>query len=56
MLAVNLALIAATPIDGGHYLTDVLGGILIAVLAIVAVRGIVQRRRAANYAASSLPS
>jgi membrane-associated phospholipid phosphatase len=56
MLALNLALIASTPIDGGHYLADVVGGILIAVLAIVAVRRVVQRRKTAIYAASSLPS
>jgi hypothetical protein len=56
MLALNLALIASTPIDGGHYLADVLGGIAIAVLAIVAVRRVVQRRTAAVYAASSLLS
>jgi membrane-associated phospholipid phosphatase len=33
-LAVNLALIAATPIDGGHYIVDVAGGGLVAFLAI----------------------
>lgn len=33
-LALNAALIAATPIDGGHYFVDVGGGVLIAVLSI----------------------
>jgi membrane-associated phospholipid phosphatase len=32
----NLAMIAATPFGGGHYLVDILAGILVAVLAIVA--------------------
>ncbi|WP_082503804.1 phosphatase PAP2 family protein [Methylobacterium sp. Leaf117] len=37
-LAVNAMLIAATPIDGGHYFVDVGAGALIAVAAIAAAR------------------
>lgn len=36
MLALNLALIAATPIDGAHYFIDILGGGAVAALAITA--------------------
>lgn len=35
-LALNLLLVAATPIDGGHYFVDVLAGLAVAVLAILA--------------------
>ena len=42
-LALNLVLIAATPIDGGHYFVDVLAGLAIAALAIVAARLLVRR-------------
>lgn len=35
-LALNVMLIAATPIDGGHYFVDVGAGILIAILALMA--------------------
>ena len=37
-LALNVMLIAATPIDGGHYFIDVGAGALIAVMAIAAAR------------------
>ncbi|GEP03467.1 phosphatase PAP2 family protein [Methylobacterium oxalidis] len=38
-LALNLAMIAATPIDGGHYFVDVLAGLGLAALAIRLARG-----------------
>jgi membrane-associated phospholipid phosphatase len=37
-LALNGVLIAATPIDGGHYFVDVIAGVIIAGLAIAAAR------------------
>jgi PAP2 superfamily len=39
----NAAMLAATPIDGGHYFIDVIAGVAIAALAIVAAR-LVSRR------------
>jgi len=36
----NLAMIAATPLGGGHYLVDLLAGILVAILAIVAAKAL----------------
>jgi membrane-associated phospholipid phosphatase len=38
VLAVNLLLIASTPVDGGHYLVDILGGVLVAFILIFWVR------------------
>lgn len=38
MLAVNLAMLSATPIEGGHYLVDVFGGMAIAALGIASLR------------------
>jgi membrane-associated phospholipid phosphatase len=43
MLALNLAMLAATPIDGSHYFTDVFAGIVVAVLAFLAAIWIAQR-------------
>jgi membrane-associated phospholipid phosphatase len=37
-LAINAAMIAATPIDGGHYFVDVLAGIIVAIVSLTAVR------------------
>lgn len=37
MAALNVAMIVATPVEGGHYLIDVFGGIAIAGLAIAAL-------------------
>lgn len=37
-LVLNVLMILATPIDGGHYFVDVLAGIVIAVLALAAAR------------------
>jgi membrane-associated phospholipid phosphatase len=39
-LALNILLIAGTPIDGGHYFVDVLAGIGIAVLSLAAVHAL----------------
>jgi membrane-associated phospholipid phosphatase len=38
MLAVNLAMLAATPIEGGHYLVDIFGGMAMAALGIASLR------------------
>ncbi|MGT2485812.1 phosphatase PAP2 family protein [Methylobacterium oryzae CBMB20] len=42
-LLVNGLLIAATPIDGGHYFVDVIAGLIIAALAICAARALGRR-------------
>jgi hypothetical protein len=39
-LALNLAMLAATPIDGSHYLIDVWAGIAMALLCILAARAL----------------
>ena len=39
-LLVNALLIAATPIDGGHYFVDVIAGLVVAALAICAARAL----------------
>jgi hypothetical protein len=39
-LGVNALMVAGTPIDGGHYFVDVIGGMLIALLSIAAVRAL----------------
>ena len=38
VLIINGAMLAATPINGGHYLVDVIAGVAIALVAIVAAR------------------
>jgi len=50
--AVNSIMLAATPIDGSHYLVDVLAGIVIAILSIVAARSLVARMTAMPAAAA----
>lgn len=42
-LSVNVLMLAATPIDGSHYLVDVLAGIFIAICSLVAARALVAR-------------
>ncbi len=42
-LALNLTMIAATPIDGGHYFVDLICGTLIAVLAFAAAHALCRR-------------
>jgi hypothetical protein len=41
ILALNVAMLAATPIDGSHYLVDVLAGIAVAALALIVARAAV---------------
>ena len=53
--AIALATIFATPIDGGHYLVDVLAGIVIGVIGIAAARPAVSWRPA-GIGFRSLPS
>lgn len=35
MLAINLGVIAVTPVEGAHYLVDVIGGVIVAAVAIM---------------------
>ena len=42
-LALNTAMLAATPIDGSHYFVDVLAGIALAALAVMAAQAIAAR-------------
>lgn len=49
--AANTLMLAATPIDGSHYFIDVLAGIAIAVLSVVAARALVARMTAQPAAA-----
>jgi PAP2 superfamily len=52
------AMLAATPINGGHYFIDIAAGVAVAVLAIVAARAvgaIVARWKAGDAAAASVP-
>lgn len=56
VVAANGAMLAATPIDGGHYFTDLFAGVAIAAAAIVAAGwfgGIVARRRMTAAAAAA---
>ncbi len=39
----NLAMIAATPVDGSHYFSDVVAGLILAALSWIAVRQIFTR-------------
>jgi hypothetical protein len=43
ILALNTAMLIATPIDGSHYFIDVLAGIAVAVMCLVAARAIAAR-------------
>jgi len=58
MLGLNLAILAATPIDGSHYFSDVLAGIGIAALCFLAANAIAARAERPNLdpAASTVPS
>lgn len=58
VVAVNLALVVSTPIEGGHYLTDVIGGAFVATFAIALVTGRIGagvRRVQAAVAATGSP-
>jgi hypothetical protein len=48
-LLANGAMLASTPVDGGHYFIDLVAGIAIAILAVIAARrmGLLLERRAA---------
>ena len=50
---VNSLMLTSTPIDGSHYLIDVLAGIVIAILCLVAARMLVTRMIATPLAAPS---
>jgi hypothetical protein len=56
----NVAMLAATPIDGGHYFVDVFAGIAVAWIGIIAARWITRRAgegvRAPAIAASPVPA
>lgn len=56
MLAVNLAMLAATPIEGGHYLVDIFGGIGIAALGILSLRLTAARSRRPAQEAMDVPA
>ncbi|PZN99827.1 MAG: hypothetical protein DCF30_10895 [Hyphomicrobiales bacterium] len=45
----NIGMIVATPIDGGHYFVDVLGGLAIACMAQVVARSLLAPRLAERY-------
>jgi len=51
---INSLMLVATPVDGSHYLVDVLAGIAIAVLCLIAARALVARLAAPAGAAESL--
>lgn len=48
-LALNLVMIAATPLIGGHYLSDLIGGTIVAAVTIAAVGAIYRRLLAAKW-------
>lgn len=43
ILALNLAVILSTPIDGGHHLSDAVGGVIVALLAWLVAAKLVER-------------
>jgi membrane-associated phospholipid phosphatase len=43
VLALNTLMLAATPIDGSHYFIDVLAGVAVAMVALVAARALAAR-------------
>ena len=47
-LALNVAMLVATPIDGSHYFIDVLAGVALAALSLVAARAIAARAGAGS--------
>jgi membrane-associated phospholipid phosphatase len=61
ILAVNTVMLVATPVDGSHYFIDVIAGIAIAVLAVLAARacaawaGATSDRAAARLRAGKIP-
>ena len=58
-LLINGAMLAATPLNGGHYFIDLIAGVAIAVLAIVAARRvgqIIARRQSGFGLAAPVPA
>jgi len=57
ILALNVGMLVATPIDGAHYLTDVLAGIAIAVTSLLAARALTIRaeRAPSKLTANKIP-
>jgi hypothetical protein len=53
VLALNVVMLAATPIDGSHYFIDVLAGIAVAIVALIAARALAARAERAPVAASA---
>jgi PAP2 superfamily len=53
-LIANGAMLAATPIDGGHYFIDLFAGIAVAVLAVVAARALGRRLAAQRTVGESM--
>ena len=51
---INTVMLAATPVEGSHYLADVLAGIVVAAVSIYAARVLVMRLAAAPQNAESL--
>jgi hypothetical protein len=51
-LSLNVLMLAATPIDGSHYLVDVLAGVAIAGASLLAARWIAERTRQPSAAAA----
>lgn len=45
VLALNLAMLAATPIDGSHYLVDIIAGVAVAAISFAAAKVIVRRAK-----------
>jgi membrane-associated phospholipid phosphatase len=54
-VALNAVMIASTPTEGGHYLADVIGGLLLA-LALIGVARSMRRRRIPQLAAVTAAS
>ena len=51
----NLAIIATTPLDGAHYLADIVGGVIVAIMGVYLLRWI-EPRVNAFYARPMVPS
>jgi membrane-associated phospholipid phosphatase len=54
-IVANVVMLAATPVDGAHYLVDILGGAVVGVLAIMAAR-YVSRRVASRIPSEQIPA
>ena len=57
ILVLNIIMLAATPIDGAHYLVDVIAGIVVAAISVLAARSAAARagRSPAPVAESKIP-